>query len=94
MLKIQIIYQKIQKNKTNSIQNSKNTNNISNNIPEAGRQTLVSMERHGLHHGRRYPPPALPSVRATSAARRQRRQQRRRRRQLRRRRLPVQRRRL
>ena len=43
MLKIQIIYQKIQKNKTNSIQN---------NIPEAGRQTLVSMERHGLHHSK------------------------------------------
>ena len=31
MLKTQILYQKIQKNKTNSIQNSKNTNNISKN---------------------------------------------------------------
>ena len=31
MLKIQIIYQKIQKNKPNSIQNVKNTNNISKN---------------------------------------------------------------
>jgi hypothetical protein len=30
MLKIQIIYQTIQKNKTNSFQNVKNTNNISN----------------------------------------------------------------
>ena len=31
MSKIQIIYQKIQKNRTNSFQNSKNTNNISKN---------------------------------------------------------------
>ena len=31
MLKIQIIYQKIQKNKTNSIQYVKNTNIISKN---------------------------------------------------------------
>ncbi len=31
MFKIHIIYQKIHKNKTNSIQNLKNTNNISKN---------------------------------------------------------------
>ena len=31
MLKIQIIYQKIQENKTNSFLNDKNTNNISKN---------------------------------------------------------------
>ena len=31
MLKIQIIYQKIKKNRTNSIQYVKNTNNISKN---------------------------------------------------------------